>query len=442
MPIKVGMVSLGCSKNQVDAERMLFKIKEAGYKLVEDAALSDVVIINTCGFIESAKAEAIETILEFAQLKKEGKIKKIIVTGCLAERYKNEVAEEIPEADAVIGIGCNGDICEVINKALADERVIEFNDKETLSLEGERIISTLPFFAYLKVAEGCDNRCTYCAIPSIRGRFRSKPIEKVIEEAKSLAESGVRELNLIAQDTTRYGEDLYGELALPKLLRELCRIEKLKWIRILYCYPERVTDELLEVIAAEPKIVKYMDLPIQHVNADILKKMNRKGDEKSLRELIKKIRKAIPNIILRTTLITGFPTETDEQFTELAEFVKDIRFDRLGCFAYSAEDGTPAATMEGQIDEDIKQRRADHIMEMQMMISEKNNTKMLGKTVEAVVEGFDRYAECFFGRTSADAPDIDGKIFFKSKEKLSMGQFVMVKIDDTMDYDLIGEVIK
>ena len=442
MPIKVGMVSLGCSKNQVDAERMLFKIKEAGYKLVEDAALSDVVIINTCGFIESAKAEAIETILEFAQLKKEGRIKKIIVTGCLAERYKNEVAEEIPEADAVIGIGCNGDICEVINKALADERVIEFNDKETLSLEGERIISTLPFFAYLKVAEGCDNRCTYCAIPSIRGRFRSKPIEKVIEEAKSLAESGVRELNLIAQDTTRYGEDLYGELALPKLLRELCRIEKLKWIRILYCYPERVTDELLEVIAAEPKIVKYMDLPIQHVNADILKKMNRKGDEKSLRELIKKIRKAIPNIILRTTLITGFPTETDEQFTELAEFVKDIRFDRLGCFAYSAEDGTPAATMEGQIDEDVKQRRADHIMEMQMMISEKNNNKMLGKTVEAVVEGFDRYAECFFGRTSADAPDIDGKIFFKSKEKLSMGQFVMVKIDDTMDYDLIGEVIK
>ena len=442
MPIIVGMVSLGCSKYQVDAERMLFRIKEAGYKLVEDAALSDVVIINTCGFIESAKAEAIETILEFAQLKKEGKIKKIIVTGCLAERYKNEVAEEIPEADAVIGIGCNGDICEVINKALADERVIEFNDKETLSLEGERIISTLPFFAYLKVAEGCDNRCTYCAIPSIRGRFRSKPIEKVIEEAKSLAERGVRELNLIAQDTTRYGEDLYGELALPKLLRELCRIEKLKWIRILYCYPERVTDELLEVIAAEPKIVKYMDLPIQHVNADILKKMNRKGDEKSLRELIKKIRKAIPNIILRTTLITGFPTETDEQFTELAEFVKDIRFDRLGCFAYSAEDGTPAATMEGHIDEDVKQRRADHIMEMQMMISEKNNNKMLGKTVEAVVEGFDRYAECFFGRTSADAPDIDGKIFFKSKEKLSMGQFVMVKIDDTMDYDLIGEVIK
>ena len=442
MPIKVGMVSLGCSKNQVDAERMLFRIKEAGYKLVEDAALSDVVIINTCGFIESAKAEAIETILEFAQLKKEGRIKKIIVTGCLAERYKNEVAEEIPEADAVIGIGCNGDICEVINKALADERVIEFNDKETLSLEGERIISTLPFFAYLKVAEGCDNRCTYCAIPSIRGRFRSKPIEKVIEEAKSLADNGVRELNLIAQDTTRYGEDLYGELALPKLLRELCKIEKLKWIRILYCYPERVTDELLEVMAAESKIVKYMDLPIQHVNADILKKMNRKGNEKSLRELIQKIRKVIPNIILRTTLITGFPTETDEQFTELAEFVKDIRFDRLGCFAYSAEDGTPAAAMQGQIDDDLKQRRADHIMEMQMMISEKNNNKMLGKTVEAVVEGFDRYAECFFGRTAADAPDIDGKIFFKSKEKLSMGQFVMVKIDETMDYDLIGEVIK
>ncbi len=442
MPIKVGMVSLGCSKNQVDAERMLYKIKDGGYKLVEDAALADVVIINTCGFIESAKAEAIETILEFSQLKNEGRVKKIIVTGCLAERYKNEVAEEITEADAVIGIGCNDDICDVINKTLANERVVEFGDKENLSLDGERIISTLPFFAYLKVAEGCDNRCTYCAIPSIRGKFRSKPLEKVVEEAKALVENGVRELNVIAQDTTRYGEDLYGELALPKLLNELCKIEKLKWIRVLYCYPERVTDELLDVMAKEPKIVKYMDLPIQHVNGDILKKMNRKGNEKSLRELIEKIRKRIPNIILRTTLITGFPTETDEQFTELAEFVKDIRFDRLGCFAYSAEDGTPAAAMDKQIDDEIKQHRADYIMEMQMIISEQNNNKMIGKTVEAVVEGFDRYGECFFGRTSADAPDIDGKIFFTCQEKLSLGQFVNVKINEVMDYDLIGEVTK
>ena len=440
MSIKVGMVSLGCSKNQVDAERMLYKIKEGGYKLVEDAALADVVIINTCGFIQSAKEEAIETILEFAQLKKEGKIKKIIVTGCLAERYKEEVADEIQEADAVIGIGCNGDICEVINKSLANQRVVEFKNKESLSLEGERVISTLPFFAYLKVAEGCDNRCTYCAIPSIRGHFRSKPMENVIEEAKKLVDNGVREINLIAQDTTRYGQDLYGELALPKLLREICKIEKLKWIRVLYCYPERVTDELLDVMASEPKIVKYMDLPIQHVNGEILKKMNRKGDINSLRILIEKIRKKIPNITLRTTLITGFPGETDEQFTEMAEFVKDVRFDRLGCFAYSAEDGTPAATMKDQIDDEIKQRRSDNIMEMQMIISEKKNESVLGNVVEAVVEGFDRYAECYFGRTSADAPDIDGKIFFTSKDKLALGQFVKVKISDTMDYDLIGEV--
>ena len=410
MPIKVGMVSLGCSKNQVDAERMLYKVKNAGYTLSEDAALSDVVIINTCGFIESAKEEAIETILEFAQLKKEGRIKKIIVTGCLAERYKDEVAKEIPEADAVIGIGCNGDICEVINRSLADQRVVEFENKEKLSLDGDRILTTMPFFAYLKVAEGCDNRCTYCAIPSIRGNFRSMPFEKVLEEANTLAEYGVRELNVIAQDTTRYGEDLYGELMLPKLLTELCKIEKFQWIRVLYCYPERVTDELLEVMAKEPKIVKYMDLPVQHVNGDVLKRMNRRGSSAELKVLIEKIREKIPGITLRTTMITGFPGETEAQFTEMAEFVRDVRFDRLGCFPYSVEDGTPAALMKDQLDEDVKQRRADHIMEVQMTISEQNNQKMIGKTIEAVVEGFDRYAECFFGRTAADAPDIDGKI--------------------------------
>ncbi|MEG0615256.1 MAG: 30S ribosomal protein S12 methylthiotransferase RimO [Oscillospiraceae bacterium] len=442
MGIKVGMVSLGCSKNQVDAERMLYKIKEAGYKLCDDAGLSDVVIVNTCGFIESAKQEAIDTILELSTLKKEGRIKKIIVTGCLAERYREEISKEIPEADAVIGIGCNADICNVIEKTMADEKVLEFDQKEELLLSGGRVISTLPFFAYLKIAEGCDNRCTYCAIPFIRGKFRSKPIEKVVEEARWLASKGVREINVIAQDTTRYGEDLYGELALPRLLTELCKIEELKWIRVLYCYPERVTDELLDVMANENKILKYMDLPIQHVNADILRKMNRSGNAAGLLDLIKKIRTKIPSIVLRTTLITGFPTETDEQFTELAEFVKDVQFERLGCFTYSAEEGTPAAAMEGQIEEEIKQRRADNIMEMQMLISEKLNKNMMGKTVEAVVEGYDRYAECFFGRTPADAPDIDGKIFMTSKEKLAMGQFVKVLINDTMDYDLIGEVIK
>ena len=442
MNIKVGMVSLGCSKNQVDAERMLYKIKEAGYKLSEDPALSDIVIINTCGFIESAKQEAIDTILEFCQLKKEGRIKKVIISGCLTKHYKNEVSEQIPEADAVIGIGCNDDICGIIDRALSGETISEFKNNESLSLDGGRIISTLPFYAYLKVAEGCDNHCTYCAIPMIRGKYRSKPMEKVVEEAKWLADNGVREINVIAQDTTRYGEDIYGKLMLPELLTELCKIEKLKWIRILYCYPERVTDELLDVMASEKKIVKYMDLPLQHINNDILKKMNRRGTSEKIKEVIKKIKKKIPSMTLRTTFITGFPGETEEQFTELCEFIKETRFDRLGCFSYSQEEGTPAASMDGQIDENIKQRRADNIMEMQSIIAEQNNQRMIGKTVEAVTEGFDRYAECFFGRTSADAPDIDGKIFFTSENKLSLGQFVKVKIDDVMEYDLIGSVIE
>ena len=441
MPVKVGMVSLGCNKNQVDAERMLYKIKEAGYQLVADAALSDIVIVNTCGFIESAKQEAIETILEFGKLKEEGRIKKIIVTGCLAERYKEEVAELLPEADAVIGLGCNDDILNVIDKVLANERPLEFANKLCLPMEGGRIQTTLPFYSYLKVAEGCSNCCTYCAIPAIRGRFRSVPMEKLIEEAKGLAEHGVKELNIIAQDSTRYGEDLYGESKLPELLTELCRIEKLKWIRILYCYPERITDKLLDVIAKEDKIVKYIDVPIQHCCEDILKKMNREGNEEYLRALMAKIREKIPNVTIRTTLITGFPSETEEQFNQLADFVKDMRFDRLGCFAYSQEEGTKAAEMPDQIDEETKQRRADVIMEQQQIIMAQNNEKMIGKTIEVVTEGFDRYGECYFGRSAADAPDIDGKIFFRSPErKLTSGSFVKVNITETLDYDLIGEI--
>lgn len=441
MALKIGMVSLGCSKNQIDAERILFKLKKAGYELSDDAGLCDIVIVNTCGFIQSAKEEAIETILEFCTLKKEGRIKAVVITGCLAERYREEVSELISEADAVIGIGCNEDIVEIINKVAEGEKISRFDEKEKLSLTGGRIISTLPFFAYLKVAEGCDNCCSYCAIPSIRGRFRSNPIEEVVKEAKYLVDNGVREINLIAQDTTRYGEDLYGESKLPELLTELCKIENLRWLRILYCYPERITDKLLDVMANEEKIVKYLDIPIQHCNDDILKKMNRKGDKKSLTETISKIREKMPDCILRTTLITGFPTETKEQFEELAEFVKEMQFDRLGCFPYSEEEGTKAALMTPQVDEEERQHRADIIMEMQNVISEQKNNKMMGKVVEAVVEGFDRWAECYFGRTKADAPDIDGKIFFSSEEKLAMGQFVKVRIDDTMDYDLIGEVI-
>ena len=441
MALKIGMVSLGCSKNQIDAERILFKLKKAGYELSDDAGLCDIVIVNTCGFIQSAKEEAIETILEFCTLKKEGRIKAVVITGCLAERYKEEVSELISEADAVIGIGCNEDIVEIINKVAEGEKISRFDEKEKLSLTGGRIISTLPFFAYLKVAEGCDNCCSYCAIPSIRGRFRSNPIEEVVKEAEYLVDNGVREINLIAQDTTRYGEDLYGESKLPELLEELCKIENLRWLRILYCYPERITDKLLDVMAKEGKIVKYLDIPIQHCNDDILKKMNRKGDKKSLTETIAKIREKMPDCVLRTTLITGFPTETKEQFEELAEFVKEMQFDRLGCFPYSEEEGTKAALMTPQVDEEERQHRADIIMEMQNVISEQKNNKMMGKVVEAVVEGFDRWAECYFGRTKADAPDIDGKIFFSSEEKLAMGQFVKVRIDDTMDYDLIGEVI-
>lgn len=441
MPIKIGMVSLGCSKNLVDSERMLYKFRKRGYELVTEPGLSDIAVVNTCGFIQSAKEEAIETILELAKLKEEGTIKKIVVTGCLSERYQQEMADEFPEVDAVVGIGDQKNIIDILDHVLANERVVHFDDKKNLPVIGERIISTLPFFAYLKIAEGCNNCCTYCAIPKIRGPYRSVPMEDVLEEANWLAENGVTEIIVIAQDTTRYGEDLYGESKLPKLLEKLCSIDGLKWIRVLYCYPERITDELLEVIANQDKIVKYMDIPIQHCNGEILKRMNRRGDSQFLTELMQKIRSKVPEIVIRTTLITGFPGETQEQFEELAEFVKDMKFDRLGCFAYSQEEGTAAANFDNQIDEKIKTHRADIIMEQQQLISEEKNAEKMDGIFEAVVEGFDKWAECYFGRTAGDAPDIDGKIFFTSDEKLEIGQYVMVKITDTLDYDLIGEVI-
>lgn len=441
MSVRVGLVSLGCTKNQVDAERMLYKIREAGYQLVSDAALADIAIINTCGFIESAKQEAIETIFEFAALKNEGRIKKIVITGCLAERYREEVAELIPEADAVVGIGSNEDIVSILGKIMTGEAVQSYGKKERLALTGGRVQTTLSFTSYLKIAEGCDNCCSYCAIPSIRGRFRSVPMEELVKEAEEMVRNGVRELIVIAQDTTRYGIDLYGEYKLPELLKKLCEIEELKWIRVLYCYPERVTDELLDVMANEEKIVKYMDLPIQHCDGEILKKMNRRGDETSLRALIKKIREKVPGITLRTTLITGFPGETEEQFGRLAEFVNDIKFDRLGCFAFSPEEGTPAHDMDGQLDEDVKERRAEVIMDQQMIIAVKKNKALVGETIEIVIEGFDRYGDCYFGRSAADAPEIDGKIFFTSGGKRQVpGKFVKVKITDMLDYDLIGEL--
>lgn len=439
MSTRVGMVSLGCAKNQIDAERMLYMLKEEGFEIVADAALADVVIVNTCGFIESAKQEAIDTILEFCTLKNEGRIKAVICTGCLAERYREEVMKEIPELDAVVGIGRNSEIVRIIRDIYAgDENITEFGEKEGLDIEGGRILSTQPFTAYLKVAEGCDNCCTFCAIPLIRGRFRSRPMENILEEAKWLAENGVTEIVVIAQDTTRYGEDIYGSPRLAELLRELCRIDGIKWIRTLYAYPERITDELLDAIAQEDKLVKYLDIPLQHCNEDILRRMNRGGSRESLTALIKKIREKIPGVILRTTMLTGFPGETEEQFVELCEFVKEMKFERLGCFAYSAEEGTPAAEFEDQVPIKIKEKRSEIIMEEQMFISDRFNEAQLGKTIEVVTEGFDRYAECWFGRSAMDAPEIDGKVFFTSDRKLRVGEYVNVTIDDVMDYDLLG----
>ena len=442
MAIRVGMVSLGCPKNQVDAEKMMFSLRKYGFELIQDAALADVAIINTCGFIQSAKEEAIETMLEFIALKKEGRIKGVVCTGCLAERYKQDILDEMPELDAVVSLGKDAEIAQIVKDIMSGENgeKLYAGDKCSLPLEGGRIISTQPFYAYLKIAEGCSNGCTYCAIPAIRGKFRSRTIENILEEARWLADNGVTELVVVAQDTTRYGEDIYGESRLPELLTELCKIEGFHWIRTLYLYPERITDKLIDTIAEHDKLVKYFDIPIQHCSADILKRMNRCGSRETLTELIGKIRARIPGVIIRTTLITGFPGETQEQFEELAEFANDMRFERLGCFAYSAEEGTPAAKFEGQLPDEEKERRSDVIMEQQMFINDVQNQEMIGKVVEVVTEGFDRYAECCFGRSAADAPEIDGKIFFSSERKLTVGEYVKVKIDDTLDCDLLGTV--
>jgi len=440
MTIKVGMVSLGCSKNQVDAELMLAMVVKGGYEICADASKCDVVIINTCGFIEDAKKESIENILEFCQMKEDGQVKVVVVTGCLAERYREEVANEIPEADVVLGIGKNMDIIQAIDDALHGKKTIAFGDKNALPLEGDRILSNLPFFAYLKVADGCNNCCTYCAIPLIRGNFRSRPIERIIDEAKRLVASGVTELNVVAQDSTRYGEDVYGRLMLPDLLEQLCEIDGVKWVRVLYCYPDRITDRLLDVMAEQEKIVKYMDIPIQHVNGRLLSLMNRRGDAQSLTALMHKIRARIPGVVLRTTLITGFPTESEEDFTELCEFIREVRFERLGCFTYSAEEDTPAAIMEGQIDEELKKRRAQIVMEEQFGIMEQINRQQIGKKLTVAVEGYED--GLYFGRSYMDAPDIDTKIYFTGKEKYRAGDYVEVVIDHVEDYDLSGKAVE
>lgn len=442
MNYKAGIVSLGCAKNQVDAEMLLYTLKQRGFTIVNDPAKADAVIVNTCGFIDSAKQESIDEIIELGKLKREGTIKAIIVTGCLAERYQNEITKQLYEVDAAIGIGANEKIADVTLDALNGKKTELFPDKLSLPLSGGRVQSTPPYTAYLKVSEGCDNRCTYCAIPLIRGRFRSRTIEDVLDEAKDLAAHGVVELNVIAQDTTRYGEDLYGEPQTAKLLSELCKIDGFKWIRLLYCYPDRVTDELIDVIAREDKIVKYIDIPLQHCNGEILRNMNRRGDRQSLTALLNKIRDRIPDVIFRSTFITGFPGETEEQFEELAEFAGEIRFQRLGCFPYSVEEDTKAAEFPNQIDEETKQKRADIIMENQQNVMAEYCEGLIGTKLEVLVEGWDRIAECWYGRSYADAPEVDGCVFFTAESKKPViGEFVTVKIEDCMGIDPVGVMI-
>lgn len=443
---KVAIVSLGCAKNQVDAEQMMARIADKGFAFVQEPGMSDIALVNTCGFIQSAKEEAINWIMELINLKNEGTIKHIVVTGCLSERYREQFVEEFPEVDAVVGISDYGRIGEILEKVRDGGTEYIFGDKESHSMEGKRIISTLPHYAYLRIADGCDNRCTYCAIPDIRGHFRSRPMENIVEEAKLLAADGVKELVVIAQDTTRYGLDLYGRLALPELLDKLCEINGLKWIRLLYCYPERITDELIDCIKRQDKIVKYLDIPMQHCDGDILKRMNRKGDEQSLRALVAKLRSEIPGITLRTTFITGFPGETEQQFNALGEFAEDMKFERMGCFAYSEEEGTPAASFPDMVEENIREHRKDILEEQQDTRVAELYENMIDSETEVVVEGYDKYlAEggLYFGRSAMFAPEIDGMIYFSAPKEMGLktGDFIRIRIFDVIDNNLIGEAI-
>lgn len=434
---KVGMISLGCPKNQVDGEALLAKLAAAGYQIVNEIENSDVMIVNTCGFIEDAKREAIDTILEVAQYKEAGVISALVVTGCLAERYQDEILKEMPEVDAVIGIGANADIVKVCDKALCGIQTSNFPNKCYLPIDDERLLSTPSHWAYLKIAEGCDNRCSYCAIPGIRGKFRSRKIESVVDEAKSLVNRGVKEIILVAQDTTKYGQDLYGEYSLDKLLKELVKIDGLEWIRLFYCYPQRITDSLIEVIANEEKVCNYIDIPLQHSDTTVLKNMNRVGDGNDYRVLLDKMRKAIPDLALRTTFMVGFPGETDEQFENLCNFVKDMKFDKMGCFTFSPEEDTPAFDMDNQIDEDVKKRRQEVLMNAQYSITEASNKSRVGNVYKVIIDSFADGK--YIGRYYMDSPEIDSGIIFTSNKKLNIGDFVNVKITDFDGYDLIGE---
>ena len=438
MSQSIGMVSLGCAKNQVDAEQMLFLLQQAGYNIQPEPAGADVVIVNTCGFIESAKTEAIDNILAMAQLKAEGSVGKILVTGCLAQRYQEEILKELPEVDGVLGTGSYYDVVSAVKQLLdGAEGIEEYGDIQAPVQECGRILTTPKHYAYLKIAEGCDNHCAFCIIPTLRGKYRSRPMDKLIVEAKELAVSGVKELIVVAQDTSRYGIDLYGERKLAELLRELCKIDGFVWVRVHYLYPDEMSDELIDVLANEPKIVKYLDIPIQHIDDGILKKMNRRGNSKYLKALLTKLRDRIPGLVLRTSLITGLPGEGEKEFEALCDFLREYKLERVGAFAFSPEEGTRAAKMEYP-DAEVARQRADVVEEIQSRIMDEWNESMMGKRLQVLCEGYDADEECWYGRTFADSPDIDGRILFDSEEELTPGDFVTVEVTDACDGELIG----
>lgn len=435
-------VSLGCDKNLVDSEVMLGMLDEKGYQIVDDEMEADVIIINTCCFIHDAKEESIQTILEMAEYKKEGRLKALIVTGCLAQRYQKEITDEIPEVDAVLGTASYDKIVEAVEEALEGHPCMEMEDIDALpDVSSKRLVTTGGHYAYLKIAEGCDKHCTYCIIPKIRGNFRSVPMKRLIKEAEELAGQGVKELILVAQETTLYGKDLYGEKSLHLLLRELCRIDGLRWIRILYCYPEEIYDELIQVIKEEKKICHYLDIPIQHANDEILRRMGRRTDKEQLKAVVGKLREEVPDITLRTTLITGFPGETKEQHEELMEFVDEMEFERLGVFTYSPEEDTPAAAMPEQIAEEIKSERQAELMELQQDIVFEQAEAMVGRTVLVMIEGKVADENAYVGRTYRDAPGVDGLIFINAEEELMSGDFALAEVTGASEYDLIGELI-
>lgn len=440
--MKILFISLGCDKNLVDTEVMLGMLASRGYEMTNDEQEADIIVINTCCFIHDAKEESIQNILEMAEYKKNGSAKALIVTGCMAERYRQEILDEIPEVDEVLGTTAYDRILDAVDAALAGQHEVMTADLDALPLpETKRLVTTGGHFAYLKIAEGCDKHCTYCIIPKIRGNFRSVPMERLLKEAQDLAEQGVKELILVAQETTLYGKDLYGEKSLPKLLRELCKISGIRWIRILYCYPEEITEELIQVMKEEPKICHYLDLPIQHANDTILKRMGRRTSKQELIDIVQKLRKEIPDICLRTTLITGFPGETQEQHEEVMEFINTLEFDRLGAFTYSPEEDTPAATFEDQIDEEVKEDRQADIMELQQEIAFDKAEDMIGREVLVMIEGKVADENAYVGRTYRDAPNVDGLIFINTDVELISGDFAKVKVTGALDYDLIGELM-